>query len=534
MAEQRRWAELQESIYSDSSNLVSLNAPDQLQSLNKIRQVGDYAIEYLYTANASLEELIRHLDGLAIGSEDALENSNIVAKGTDLDVVQTMTIHASKGLEFPVVISVASERGHAGSSGPYVFNNPSGDLSRVMTFEKGGKEICQHETEEEWRRLFYVAFTRASYLMILPWFPKFKPDKNGKMRARCKAMDWYVDILEDFCKKAENAKFFDFVEDKKFKDRKESVRTILKQMQKDSETVSAASVESAAQTLKSLDVWRKFPHSTSYSQIAHGTQEQETDEGRLQKDEVDSTKAKTENAAPTAEDKYPRGAELGNAIHKIFELVDFEEVGKLTLAEALEFKPLQELVRKSFIDENLDIEHHPQWLARTVEMVWHTLNGKLETIEGAQKTVESFTLNGVSFANRRSELPFHMALDGVKGTELLDRYCKGFIDLLFVRDGRYCILDWKSDVLGDYGNESMNEHMVFRHYDVQQILYSYVLIRWLKGFYRNLTEQQIFEKYFGGIYYVFFRGCSEGETSGIMSSTFASYEELNKLYSEII
>ena len=457
-----------------------------------------------------------------------------MAKGTDLDVVQTMTIHASKGLEFPVVISVASERGHVGSSGPYVFNNPSGDLSRVMTFEKGGKEICQHETEEEWRRLFYVAFTRASYLMILPWFPKFKPDKNGKMRARCKAMDWYVDILEGFCKKAENAKFFDFVEDKKFKDRKESVRTILKLMQKDSETVSAASVESAAQTLKSLDVWRKFPHSTSYSQIAHGTQEQETDEGRLQKDEVDSTKAKTENEAPTAEDKYPRGAELGNAIHKIFELVDFEEVGKLALAEALEFKPLQELVRKSFVDENLDIEHHPQWLAKTVEMVWHTLNGKLETIEGAQKTGESFTLNEVSFANRRSELPFHMALDGVKGTELLDRYCKGFIDLLFVRDGRYCILDWKSDVLGDYENESMKEHMVFRHYDVQQILYSYVLIRWLKGFYRDLTEQQIFEKYFGGIYYVFFRGCSEGETSGIMSSTFASYEELNKLYSGII
>jgi exodeoxyribonuclease V beta subunit len=201
-----------------------------------------------------------------------------------------------------------------------------------MTFEKGGKEICQHETEEEWRRLFYVAFTRASYLMILPWFPKLKPDKNGKLRPRCKAMDWYVDILEGFCKKAENAKFFDFVEDKKFKDRKESVRTILKQMQKDSETVSAASVESAAQTLKSLDVWHKFPHSTSYSQIAHGTQEQETDEGRLQKDEVDSTKAKTENAAPTAEDKYPRGAELGNAIHKIFELVDFEEVGKLVYA----------------------------------------------------------------------------------------------------------------------------------------------------------------------------------------------------------
>ena len=127
-----------------------------------------------------------------------------------------------------------------------------------------------------------------------------------------------------------------------------------------------------------------------------------------------------------------------------------------------------------------------------------------------------------------------MALESVKGTTLLDRYCKGFIDLLFVRDGRYCILDWKSDVLADYGNESMKGHMVFRHYDVQQVLYSYVLIQWLKGFYKDMTEQQIFEKYFGGIYYVFFRGCRENEPSGIMSSTFESFDELNDLYKGII
>lgn len=534
LAEQRRWAELQESIYRDAYNIVSLNDPEQLQSLNKIRQVGDYSIEYLYTANASLEELIRHLDGLAVGSEDALENSNIVAKGTDLDVVQTMTIHASKGLEFPVVISVASERGHVGSSGPYVYNSQSGDLSREMTFEQDGKEICQHETEEEWRRLFYVAFTRASYLMILPWFPKEKMDKSGKMRARCKAMDWYVDILAGFCAKKENKAFFDYLQEKHFADRKKTMQSILETMQENGNAVSAVSVESTAQILKSFEVWRKFPHSTSYSQIAHGTQEQETDDGRLQKDEVDNTPSKQDSAPQPVADNYPRGAELGNAIHKIFELVDFEEVGKLTLAEAQEYLPLLTLVQNSFTEENLDIEHHPGWVTRTIEMVWHTLNGHLEVVEGSQKKNEVFNLKEVSFANRRSELPFHMALDGVKGTELLDRYCKGFIDLLFVRNGRYCILDWKSDVLADYGNELMKEHMVFRHYDIQQILYSYVLIRWLKGFYANLTEQQIFEKYFGGIYYVFFRGCAEGQSSGIMSSTFESYDELSNLYNGII
>ena len=40
--------------------------------------------------------------------------------------------------------------------------------------------------------------------------------------------------------------------------------------------------------------------------------------------------------------------------------------------------------------------------------------------------------------------------------------------------------------------------------------------------------------YFGGIYYVFFRGCRANENSGIVASTFGSFEELENLYKEII
>ena len=67
--------------------------------------------------------------------------------------------------------------------------------------------------------------------MILPWFPKQKMDKNGKMRARCKAMDWYVDILAGFCAKKENKAFFDYLQDKHFADRKKTMQSILETMQ---------------------------------------------------------------------------------------------------------------------------------------------------------------------------------------------------------------------------------------------------------------------------------------------------------------
>ena len=111
---------------------------------------------------------------------------------------------------------------------------------------------------------------------------------------------------------------------------------------------------------------------------------------------------------------------------------------------------------------------------------------------------------------------------------------KGFMDLLFERNGRYCILDWKSDYIETYDESAMKNQMLLRRYNVQQVLYSYVLIRWLKSFYPQMSESEIFEKYFGGIYYVFFRGCRVGESSGIVTSTFESFEELERLYKGII
>jgi exodeoxyribonuclease V beta subunit len=129
---------------------------------------------------------------------------------------------------------------------------------------------------------------------------------------------------------------------------------------------------------------------------------------------------------------------------------------------------------------------------------------------------------------------FFMDLKSAHEKEVINLYCKGFMDLLFKRNGRYCILDWKSDYIDTYDEPAMKNQMLLRRYNVQQVLYSYVLIRWLKSFYPQMSEQEIFDNYFGGIYYVFFRGCRANENSGIVASTFGSFEELEKLYREII
>ena len=123
------------------------------------------------------------------------------------------------------------------------------------------------------------------------------------------------------------------------------------------------------------------------------------------------------------------------------------------------------------------------------------------------------------------------------------KFCKGFIDLLFVRtiNGQkyYSILDWKSDMLenNNYTPEALKEK-VDNDYSIQRVLYSYCLIQWLKQFYgegtaENLSESEIFEKHFGGIYYAFIRGTEGGTPKGIYAQTWNSFNDLASAYQKV-
>ena len=147
-------------------------------------------------------------------------------------------------------------------------------------------------------------------------------------------------------------------------------------------------------------------------------------------------------------------------------------------------------------------------------------------------------------SNHKPEVQFGLTAELDKETNsFLHKFCKGFIDLLFVRtdaDGnkRYSILDWKSDYLEEYSAKAVKEK-VDKEYSVQRVLYSYCLIQWLKQFYGPGTEENlkdekdIFDKHFGGIYYAFLRG-TDGQTGrGIYAQTWEKFEKLQTAYEEV-
>ena len=596
LAQNRRYAEMLERIYSDSQIEERLMEISKLQNLAKLRQIGNYCIEYLYNHNCSIEDLVRHLEALACYNESADdEDGNLVEKSTDYDAVQIMTIHASKGLEFPVVISVAGLAGKKSNlTGPY-FYHENGELR--LGFSDDAKAIREREELEEWKRLFYVDFTRASSILILPRYQKWKNTKGVKKEFQF--LESSIRNLVQSNSRFTTTLLTDVEWDPKQLSKK--VRTdILKPLNALSgigKTLSPNEVLDRILQQKCVmaNLQGKLANASimqySYSSLSGKADSPvDSDEGdRLNPDGSDFTNARTAtiqirdidtaavNCTITDDsldyqthlnetaNRFPRGSHAGNALHRIFERTKFHQFGMdlKTLDDALTDSQTKNVIEEEFKRESLPIwNHRDAWTTIATRYVWNTLNARLPSIAGS--TIESastsepspkpqtFALIDIPECDHKPEVQFNQnasedsdttAKDDGTDSKVLKRFCKGYIDLMFVRTvnghKRYSILDWKSDLLENntYTPDAIKEK-VDNDYSIQRVLYCYCLIQWLKQFYgegtpENLNESEIFEQHFGGIYYAFIRGTEGGTSKGIYAQTWKSYTDLEAAYQKI-
>jgi exodeoxyribonuclease V beta subunit len=94
-------------------------------------------------------------------------------------------------------------------------------------------------------------------------------------------------------------------------------------------------------------------------------------------------------------------------------------------------------------------------------------------------------------------------------------FIKGFVDMIFIHEGRYYLVDWKSNYLGHrprhYDKEALNAAMVEHHYVLQYHLYVMALRKYLR-----LTGMDFrYGDHFGGVLYLFIRGMDPEEEYGI-------------------
>jgi ATP-dependent helicase/nuclease subunit A len=161
----RRWlalvdhippAELLDHILSDSAYAAELRAPRARQARENLKKLRSLVRRAQSRGYATLGRVVMHLDRLAVGDES---NAAVDAEGA----VNLMTVHASKGLEFPVVFVVDLARGTGAPREPIRVAALGGDAVSVSVgdFRSASDEDEAAQEREETKRLLYVALTRA-------------------------------------------------------------------------------------------------------------------------------------------------------------------------------------------------------------------------------------------------------------------------------------------------------------------------------------------------------------------------------------
>jgi ATP-dependent helicase/nuclease subunit A len=150
-------ADLIEHLLSTTAYAFELRGPRRQQAWENLKKMRGLIRRIQNRGYATLTRIADHIDALTPGDE-----SNAVIEA--LDAVNLMTVHASKGLEFPVVFVVNLARGASGPPDPIRVvadgegSSPSVSIGPfVSETDEAEREREKHET----RRLLYVAMTRA-------------------------------------------------------------------------------------------------------------------------------------------------------------------------------------------------------------------------------------------------------------------------------------------------------------------------------------------------------------------------------------
>ncbi len=459
---------------------------------------------------------------------------------SDAAAVQIATVHASKGLEFPVVyIPYAWDA----SKNPYPSTLLLHDEQNRRVLDVGGrtgqgyasrKLVRDKEEAGEELRLLYVALTRAQCQVVLWWAPSYGTAGSPLHRllfARIPGISQPEEksAVPDDAVTARRLESWAGACDGLISI-EQAIATARRPI--DGADERDATELDAARFGRSLDMlWRR----TSYSALTAAAHELP---GVTSEPERKEKTDEPEDSAPTEEvlqgisspmNGLPAGAAFGTLVHEVLEHVD-------TGAGDLE----AEVLRRSTeaIGERLaDIE--PAALAAALMPVLRTplgfgtladippadhlaeLDFELPLAGGDEPVSMSVTLRGIAGLLRK-HLPaddplasYADQLDLLESTPLRG-YLTGSIDsVLRIPGPRYVIVDYKTNRLsrGDltvmhFTRDRMAAEMLRSHYPLQALLYAVALHRYLRW------RQPGYDpgKHLGGVQYHFVRGMVGPET----------------------
>jgi len=410
----------------------------------------------------------------------------------DEQLIRIVTIHRAKGLEFAVVFlpfpwAARPLSPHQALS----FHNRE---TLRMTVDLGTGEQQHHQWAEEEQlaedlRLFYVAVTRAKCCCLFCW---------GRVKGFERTA--LAHLLHRGSPPASDAELLANLEQLNAKQQLLAIRPYPEVF---STTLLAANQETPVLRPKSFQGRISTGWSmTSYSRLTAG---------------IDNPRDRDPKAgfqATATEDffnifTFPRGPAAGTCLHALLERLHLN-------------RPVSE--QQALVGEELEQAGiDPRWLAATVRWLENLL---------AVPLPGSCRLDQLAACDRIDELGFLFPLEQVDIRRLnalleanglrplaatgspLQGLMKGFIDLVFRCQGRYYLVDYKSNHLGpslsDYGPEALGDCMDSHQYHLQSLIYALALHRFL----RTRIADYSYDRHFGGVYYLFLRAMHPNHPPG--------------------
>ena len=445
------------------------------------------------------------------GSDDQIQRLE-----SERNLVQIVTIHKSKGLEYDLVFLPFVLSYREASEAKYY--DPQSDRT-ILDITKDKAALAQADKERlaEDLRLIYVALTRAVY----GCFIGAAPLRNG--RSTKEPTGVHNSAIGYLLQNGQPGSIGELTS--AIEKQTQGLDCVDMQGLPDPHSQPFVANDPVVEMLYARELGQEIDRSwriTSYSglvkQGSHHTSPFAGDDAssELLRLDVDSSQEQDEQELIEPERSiftFPRGARPGTFLHTLFEQVEFTEPAS---SEAN-----QQTIIALMESEQLDLEWLPI-LQKLVDTVLATpLDGKdlcLNQKSASQRLVEmefllpievlaSAELNRV--IQRNDPLS---AKAGDLGFQTVQGMLKGFIDLVFEHQGKYYVLDWKSNHLGndihDYHGDALRDAMADHRYDLQYQIYALALHRFLRSRLPNYS----YEQHFGGAYYLFLRGMDgEGE-----------------------
>ncbi|WP_041416345.1 exodeoxyribonuclease V subunit beta [Shewanella halifaxensis] len=485
-----------------------LNAEEGERRLTDFRHLGELLQQKATELDGS-SALINWFEQALIENQPSEEAQ--LRLESEQNLVQIVTIHKSKGLEYPIcfVPFVSLSRDNRKKPSPMLYHDNNKLIWDIEQSEEGW-ERQKRETLAEDLRLLYVALTRPvlkCYLYIAN-HSRFTKKSGMSSQLHETAIGYLLGIEDKACDyerlltqaKRLQASTPDAISLKELapagSDVALSAEPIILARDESIETHFAPKVLKRPH----LTPWRVGSYSGLVKHLAHekvlpGADDEVFPEVDVIIDEVDNTPSRF---------TFERGANAGSFMHLVLELIDF------TQAETDLDEQLPIAMSKYGIDETwvevlklwyIDLLHAP--LATDSSL-------KLAQLMPQQKLVEMEFYLPISALNadKLNALLTEFGYSAGLSFDDLQGMLKGFIDLTFEHNNQYFIADYKSNHLGDdlsqYHYSNMQQAIRSHRYDLQYIIYTLALHRYLSLRMANYD----YDLHMGGSFYLFLRGMS--------------------------